>query len=190
MGIIETDARGVLLYANRAAAELAGVAPEAMSGRTWSDAIQPDDRERLDEEYRKAIASDGILRGEYRMRRPDGTISLVRGFVAPLLGPDGRIRGFIGVAADITEEHLLREQLAVASRLAALGTLVAGVAHEINNPLGGALASHGFVEEEVDRMRAPCARASPSTGGSPVASTRWSPPSATPRRASVASPRS
>ncbi len=59
VGIIETDARGVLLYANRAAAELAGVAPEAMSGRTWSDAIQPEDRERLDEEYRKAIASTG-----------------------------------------------------------------------------------------------------------------------------------
>jgi two-component system, NtrC family, sensor kinase len=154
VGIIETDARGVLLYANRAAAELAGVAPEAMSGQAWSDAVEPEDRKRLDEEYRRAIASDGALRGEYRMRRPDGTISLVRGFVAPLLGPEGRIRGFIGVAADITEEHVLREQLAVASRLAALGTLVAGVAHEINNPLGGALASHGFVEEEVDRMRA------------------------------------
>jgi PAS domain S-box-containing protein len=154
VGIIETDARGVLLYANRAAAELAGVAVEAMSGQTWSDAILPEDRERLDEEYRRAIASDGTLRGEYRMRRPDGTVSLVRGFVAPLLGPDGRVRGFIGVAADITEEHQLREQLSVASRLAALGTLVAGVAHEINNPLGGALASHGFVEEEVERIRA------------------------------------
>ncbi|HET8734220.1 MAG TPA: PAS domain S-box protein, partial [Anaeromyxobacteraceae bacterium] len=57
------------------------------------------------------------------------------------------------IVRDITEARKLRDQLAVASRLAAMGTLVAGVAHEINNPLGGAIASHGFVAEEVERLR-------------------------------------
>jgi signal transduction histidine kinase len=47
----------------------------------------------------------------------------------------------IATSQDVTEERSLRTQLAVSSRLASLGTLVAGVAHEVNNPLAGTLAS-------------------------------------------------
>jgi signal transduction histidine kinase len=54
---------------------------------------------------------------------------------------------------DVTEKRALEEQLVVASRLAALGTLVAGVAHEINNPLTGELAGQGFAIEEIEAVR-------------------------------------
>jgi len=153
VAILETDANGAVVYANRAAAELAGVPRGQFLGRSWREAIHPDDRERVHGEREGAASPGQVFRSEYRVRRPDGTVSLVRAFVSGLFEPDGGVRGFIGVAADVTEEHSLREQLAVASRLAAMGTLVAGVAHEINNPLGGALASHGFAEEEVQRIR-------------------------------------
>lgn len=152
VGIVETDAEGLVVYANRAAADLAGLSQEALRGRGWFAIVHPADQRRVQDGYASAAASGKVFTSEFQLERSNGQLALVRGFVSALFGKDRRVRGFIGVAADITEERRLREQLAVASQLAALGTVVSGLAHEINSPLGVALASHRFVEEEVRRV--------------------------------------
>jgi signal transduction histidine kinase len=68
-------------------------------------------------------------------------------------GPDGEVQGVFAAARDVTELRALQAQLAVASRLASLGTLVGGVAHEINNPLAAALADVELAVEEVREIR-------------------------------------
>ncbi len=55
----------------------------------------------------------------------------------------------ISLARDVTEEHRLRERLALSDRLASIGTLATGVAHEINNPLSYILANLDFVAGEL-----------------------------------------
>jgi len=72
-----------------------------------------------------------------------------------LKGPDGKVTGSIGIIADITERNRaqeekqkMEEQLRVAGRLAAVGELAAGVAHELNNPLA---AVQAFAQLLVDR---------------------------------------
>ncbi|MBL8037850.1 MAG: PAS domain S-box protein [Nitrospira sp.] len=59
--------------------------------------------------------------------------------VSPLHGVDGRILGVLGIARDMTETKQLERQIRNAEKLASIGKLAAGVAHEINNPLGGIL---------------------------------------------------
>jgi len=62
---------------------------------------------------------------------------------------DGRVVGFLGVNRDVTEQRRLQAELVFADRLASIGTLAAGMAHEINNPLAYLLASIQFLERRL-----------------------------------------
>src|SRR5262249_22195187 len=66
----------------------------------------------------------------------------------------GRLLGAVMVFRDVTEQKHLRKKVELTDRLAALGTMAAGVAHEVNNPLAAVLANATFIAEEVDSLRA------------------------------------
>ncbi len=59
--------------------------------------------------------------------------------VSPLHGVEGSVLGVLGIARDMTETKKLEQQIRNSEKLASVGKLAAGVAHEINNPLGGIL---------------------------------------------------
>ena len=91
-----------------------------------------------------------------RVRRVDGAVREIQLVMVPL-EERGGVRTVLALARDITDEQALRERVAHAEKMAALGQLVSGVAHEINNPLAGitALAEALAVEdrdEGTDRI--------------------------------------
>jgi signal transduction histidine kinase len=67
-------------------------------------------------------------------------------------GPDGEPRRLTGTIRDVTAERDLRTRLERAERLTSLGTLAAGVAHEVNNPLAYVAANLAFLREELGRQ--------------------------------------
>ncbi|MBI3356547.1 MAG: PAS domain S-box protein, partial [Nitrospirae bacterium] len=68
-----------------------------------------------------------------------GEVRTVMVSVSPLQGVEGEILGVLGIARDMTETKKLEQQIRNSEKLASVGKLAAGVAHEINNPLGGIL---------------------------------------------------
>lgn len=68
-----------------------------------------------------------------------GEIRTVMVSVSPLQGAEGEILGVLGIARDMTETKQMEQQIRNSEKLASVGKLAAGVAHEINNPLGGIL---------------------------------------------------
>lgn len=73
----------------------------------------------------------------------------------PLRDGHGGVSGAVGVYRDITKEKSAQEQLMIADRMASLGMLAAGVAHEINNPLSTMLANLEIAGEELARVGSP-----------------------------------
>lgn len=66
---------------------------------------------------------------------------------------DGTARRLTGVARDLTARKELEQRVAVAERMASIGTLAAGIGHEINNPLTFVTASLSLLREELATLR-------------------------------------
>ncbi|WPB76833.1 ATP-binding protein [Archangium violaceum] len=91
-----------------------------------------------------------LVTGERRMRRQDGRIRVAEFASLPLLF-DGE-PAVVSIARDVTEQRKLQSQLSLADRMASMGTLAAGIAHEINNPLAFVISNLGFLLDEMRRM--------------------------------------
>ncbi len=84
-------------------------------------------------------------------RRPDGRPSPVRLSVYAVPGDDGEPALILAVIEDLAEERRVQQQLVQSGKLAAIGELAAGVAHEINNPLFAILGLTEFLLKESER---------------------------------------
>jgi PAS domain S-box-containing protein len=151
--IFRTDADGRVLTVNRSFSEMFGYAAHELMGRPWQETLAPDDRAPLAAE----LAVAGSCRTERRVtgRRKDGALFAIDLVAVPLFARgegEDELRGHYFYARDLTERHHMEEQLIFAGRMAAVGTLAAGVAHEINNPLAYIAANIDFTRRQLTAL--------------------------------------
>ena len=132
--ILITHPNGTFVHANTAFVRAFGYQRQELRRLNFV-ALVEDGADRLPGDITVHVRDTGIWRGTLRGLRRDGTSFPAACTITALLDGAGRATHFVGVARDITEDLKLRDQLVHGERLSAVGELIAGVAHEINNPL-------------------------------------------------------
>jgi len=113
-----------------------GYEPSEALQLTFGDWTHPEDRQTLMAAFGDVIAGRRSFSSvEVQVRHKEGNWRRLRCHFSPLFDEKGKIEGAVISARDVTEVKRLEEQLIQAEKLAAMGQMLAGVAHELNNPL-------------------------------------------------------
>jgi PAS domain S-box-containing protein len=133
-GVVTIDLEGRVVTLNPAAELLTGFFAGEAAGRYCTDLFARS--EEIGDVLMETLASRRPLVGvAVTLTRRNGMALPVELSTAPLQGSDGKDIGVVGVVRDLTAMRALEHRLQRSDRLAALGTLAAGLAHEIKNPL-------------------------------------------------------
>jgi PAS domain S-box-containing protein len=155
-----TNPDGSRGFVNRAYMEFFGLSETESAAHPWTNAVHPDDLDRLRADLAAGESSSAPFVLEARYRRADGEWRWLRSLSRPRMRPDGHHEGFIGIGFDVTDakqaqadltriNELLAERMEAAlaerdeaqhtlmqaQKLEALGQLTGGVAHDFNNLL-------------------------------------------------------
>ncbi len=127
-----------LIFSNRQNWILAGRnSDEVLDPEHMWEAIHPDDREGVRETFQDACHQGEPFERVFRFLHPDGTVRKVLCRAVPIQDEGGQTMVYQGFNVDITALEHMRAQLNRSERLATLGQMAAGIAHEIRNPLVG-----------------------------------------------------
>ena len=119
---------------------------EDVLGRSFEDLfVNPEEWEK----FNVQLCREGHIKDfEAKLKRPDGSVIYVILTISVLKAEDGSIKGCEGIAKDITNMKQVIESLIQSEKMASVGQLAAGVAHEINTPLGIILGYSQLLEDD------------------------------------------
>jgi two-component system cell cycle sensor histidine kinase/response regulator CckA len=152
--VITVDLSGQVTFMNAAAEALTGLQAESVIGKTYGDVLKLFVSS-ADEPLARALHENrSIELREARLENVStGAQYIISDSAAPVISR-GETLGAVMVFRDVTEQKQMQKKLELVDRLSSLGTMAAGVAHEINNPLAAVNGNVDFVLSELTQLKA------------------------------------
>ena len=150
--ILVMDTAGIITYANRRCFTAWGYKENQLLGRSLLDLAAPGKHQVFTEALEATRAGQQVDNLEVPLLRGDRGISHFSINLSPMRDERGEVASVVVVMSDVTDAAMLQAKLMHAEKMAAVGQLVSGVAHEVNNPLTAIL---GFADLLLDQSDLP-----------------------------------
>jgi PAS domain S-box-containing protein len=147
--ILVLDASGQIRYVNHRATEI-GYSADALLGLPLKRLIHTSHRPVFEEGLKNVLESGAVRRLELPFLRRNGSVARFVLHLSSMREEHGGPDSVVVVMTDVTEASLLQAKLAHTEKMAALGQLVSGVAHEVNNPLSAIIGFTDLLLESSD----------------------------------------
>jgi len=148
--ILVADTAGLVSYANRRCFEHGNFREKELLGRQLIEFVAAPQRDAMLSAFESVLTGRAVDNLELPMVLADGKLSQFSINLSPMRNERGEVNSIVAVMTDITDAVQLQGKLMHAEKMAAVGQLVSGVAHEVNNPLTAILGFADLLLEEED----------------------------------------
>jgi len=164
-----TDLNGKMIYVNKAFEQASGFSTSELIGKNPRVFGSGKHSSKFWDKMWDVISSGKVWVGEVENLKKNGETFYAQLLISPILDKEGKVSGYFGIHRDLTEKRTLERQLIHTQKMESIGTLAAGIAHEVGNPLASISAlvqvvqrttSDPFIAEKLGLVKSQVTRIS------------------------------
>jgi PAS domain S-box-containing protein len=145
--LVSADTEGCIVTWNPAAERVTGFSSRDVQGRAIFDLCEQGDQEDMKSMIQQLARGQSVRSRELRLIARSGALIPVAWVFSYMRDESGKVSALVAVGRDLTERHAFEAQLAQSVKLAALGVMAGGIAHELRNPLSVSYSAAQFLKE-------------------------------------------